>query len=174
MASETNPTTFDPILESLLTPQPRIVLEVTESVIDLQMTENEVDADFVRTIEGAQWNEKLWCWTIPYHPNALALLTTYFGTRLTRLLTPACRQTHVGGRMYQVNRNEVLIIRHHAERLKIFVYEHSTLEQGIKSIPFWRWDNSSHAWALPFSVKVLAQITEIAEQAGLLVQYHEE
>ncbi len=171
MASEN---TIDPILESLLTPQPRIVLEVTESVIDLQMPENKVDADFVRSIEGAQWNEKLWCWIIPYHPNALALLTTYFGTRLTRLLTPAYRQTHVGGRMYQVNRNEVLIIRHHAERLKIFVYDPTTLERSIKRIPFWRWDNRSYAWALPFSTKVLAQLTEIAQQAGLQVKYQEE
>ena len=171
MASEN---TIDPILESLLTLQPRIVLEVTESVIDLQMPENKVDADFVRSIEGAQWDEKLWCWTIPYHPNALALLTMYFGTRLTQLLTPAYRLTQVGGRMYQVNRNEVLIIRHHAERLKIFVYDPTTLERGIKRIPFWRWDNRSYAWALPFSTKVLAQLTEIAQQVGLQVKYQEE
>lgn len=170
MASDT----IDPILESLLTPQPRIVLEVSDTTIALQMPKNEGDNNFVQAIEGAQWDEKLWWWTIPYHPDTLTLLKTHFGTRLTRLLTPAYRQTHVGGRIYQVNRNEVLVIRHHAKRLKIFVYEHSTLERGIKTIPFWRWDNSSHAWALPFSAKVLDQITEMAQQAGLHVQYREE
>lgn len=165
---------FDPILESLLTPQPRIVLEVFDEKIDLQMPKNEADTDFVKAIEGAQWDEQQQWWTIPYHPSTLTLLTTYFGIRLTQLLTPAYRLTQVGGRMYQVNRNEVLIIRHHAERLKIFVYDPTTLERGIKRIPFWRWDNRSYAWALPFSAKVLAQLTEIAQQAGLQVKYQEE
>src|ERR1035437_9708089 len=143
--------------------------------IAVKIPKNELDTQFLLSLRYSRWDKKKWCWIVPNYSKNLDLLKKYFNERITELVVHETTETTIDPNERRVvGKNELLIIKSKAGRLKLIFGYNKELTKAIKTIPYFCWDQQHKQWSIPFAEKFLNEIKTLATQENLNVIYEEE
>lgn len=152
-----------------------VSLQVDGRKITVSLPKSEVDTKFLLTFRYCRWDKKRFCWVIPNYPGNLDLLHTYFKDRISTLVIneamPVNDETMAPR---TIAKDELLIVRTKANRLKLWFGFNKVLAYAIKKMPYHHWNPKSKCWSIPYSERLFDEIRAIADQQLLRVIYEEE
>ena len=143
--------------------------------IAVKLPKNELDTQFILSLRFSRWDAKQFCWVVPNHEKNLALLKSYFKNRITELIVHDALETNIGGDIERkISKNDLLIIKTTAGRLKIISTLNKELIKAIKNIPYAVWNAQYKYWSIPYAEKFLGEIKAVARYENLKLIYEEE
>jgi len=152
-----------------------ITIEVINRKIRIKMPKDGNDIAFIRTLRFSRWLSKDFCWEVPDYPGNLDLISDYFGKRIVSLIQHNSIEIDTGNaKRGIIGRNEVLLLKTSAGRVKIFAGYNTALINAIKKVPYSRWDSKNKWWTIPCSVHFTEQLTEVCKEQGFHVSHQEE
>ena len=152
-----------------------VKLEVDGRKISVSLPKNEVDTKFLLSFRFTHWNRKQFCWVIPNFPGNLDLLKKYFRERIEAIIVnEELKITVPGDESRKIEKNDLLIIRTKAGRLKLYFGFNKDLTYVIKKMPYCNWHAQNKCWSIPYTEKFLTEIKRIAGIQKLRVIYEEE
>lgn len=152
-----------------------IAIEVINRKIRIKMPKDDNDIAFIRTLRYSRWLSKDFCWEVPDYPGNLDLISDYFGKRIVSLIQHDSIEIDTGSaKRGTIGRNEVLLLKTSAGRVKIFAGYNKALINAIKKVPYNHWDSKNKWWTIPFSVQFTEQLTEVCIEQGLTVTLEDE
>ena len=152
-----------------------VKLEVDGRKISVSLPKNEVDTKFLLSFRFTHWNRKQFCWVIPNFPGNLDLLKKYFRERIEAIIVnEELKITVPGDESRKIEKNDLLIIRTKAGRLKLYFGFNKELTYVIKKMPYCNWHAQNKCWSIPYTEKFLTEIKRIAGIQKLRVIYEEE
>jgi site-specific recombinase XerD len=154
-------------------PKP-IQAEVIGKKIILKMPKNDADVKFVLTLRYSKWNKEGFFWEIPHFPGNLERIQQHFGERLSPVIRHEVVSIESTEQSRKVDKNQVLVIKTRAGRLKLIFGYNPTLTKTIKSIPYYQWDLRNKWWTIPYSDQFLEEVKRKVGELGLLVVFEEE
>ncbi|MFH1159391.1 MAG: tyrosine-type recombinase/integrase [bacterium] len=153
----------------------RVYVEVLGRTIILKLPKDQLDIHFIRSIRYSRWDGKQFCWVVPHYPGNLDLIREYFKERISDLIIHDDIDIDPGSHTQrQIRRNELLIIKTAAGRLKLIFAYNTALTSCIGKLPFHYWDTKNKWWTIPYSEKFLEEIRITAKAVNLDVLYEEE
>ncbi|MCH6201915.1 site-specific integrase [Aquiflexum sp. LQ15W] len=154
-------------------PKP-IQVEVIGKKIILKMPKNEADVKFILTLRYSKWNKEGFFWEIPHFPGNLERIQQHFGERLGPVIRHETASTESTGQSRKIDKNQVLVIKTRAGRLKLVFGYNATLTKTIKSIPYYQWDMKNKWWTIPYSEQFLEEVKRKVGELGLNLVFEEE
>ena len=143
--------------------------------IAIKLPKNDFDIRYILSLGYSKWNTKEYCWIVPNYDKNLECLKSYFKDRITELVIHAEHETNFSSsRERKIGKNDLLIIKTSAGRLKLVFGINKELIQTIKNYPYCNWNTQNKCWSIPFAEKFLAEIKTIAEYQNLKLIYEEE
>lgn len=143
--------------------------------IAIKLPKNELDMRFILGMRYSRWDKKQYHWVVPNYPGNLELLTNYFKERITDLVIHDESETNIFPTVKRnVGKDELLIIKTNAGRLKVFFSFNRELTKLVRTIPYCNWNTQNKSWSIPFAERFLAEIKNIAELQNLKIKYEEE
>jgi site-specific recombinase XerD len=143
--------------------------------IAVKIPKNELDTRFILSIRYSRWDKKKWCWIVPNYSRNLDLLKNYFKERITELVVNETTETAINPNERRIiEKNELLIIKSKAGRLKLIFGYNKELTKVIKTIPYYCWDQQHKHWSIPFAEKFLNEIKTLGTLHHLTIIYEEE
>lgn len=143
--------------------------------IAVKLPKNEIDTRFLLGLRYSKWEGKQFCWIVPNYPGNLDLIKDYFKERITELEVHEEFETNTGDNTPgKIGKDDLLIIKTIAGRLKIFFGYNKELTKAIKNIPYNSWNVQNKWWSIPFSDKFLQEIRTLASAQNLNLIYEEE
>ena len=161
-------------LPSLPVVAKNVNIEVAGRKIFVGLPKNDDDTRFILSMRYSRWDNMNRQWIVPDYPGNLDLLSDRFGPRINRLVVHETSNINVRGVQRVIGRNELLIIRTLAGRLKLIFGFDSEMAKLLKSFAFHRWDATNKWWTVPYTEKYLAEIEELAGAKSMKVTYEEE
>ncbi len=149
-------------------------IEVAGRKIFLRLPKNDDDTRFILSLRYSKWDKMNYQWIVPDYPGNLDLLKDRFGSRVNRLIIHETTHINVQGLKRDIERNEILIIRTLAGRLKLIFGFDNEIAMLLRGFAFHRWDATNKWWTVPWSEKYLSEIRELAEAKGMKITYEEE
>nr|NQU93704.1 site-specific integrase [Bacteroidota bacterium] len=154
---------------------PSVRVEVLARTIIIKLPKNQLDIHFIRSIRYSRWDGKQFCWRVSNYPGNLDLIKEYFKERIYELIVHKDFDVWTNAiTKRNIKRNELLIIKTAAGRLKLIFAYSSALSNLIRKFPFPYWDRKNKWWTIPYSEKFLAEIRSTAKAENLEVLYKEE
>jgi len=154
---------------------PSVRVEVLARTIIIKLPKNQLDIHFIRSIRYSRWDGKQFCWRVSNYPGNLDLIKEYFKERIYELIVHKDFEVWTNAiTKRSIKRNELLIIKTAAGRLKLIFAYSSALSNLIRKFPFPYWDRKNKWWTIPYSEKFLAEIRSTAKAENLGVLYEEE
>ena len=154
---------------------PSVCVEILARTIIIKLPKNQLDIHFIRSIRYSRWDGKQFCWRVPNYPGNLDLIKEYFKERIYELIVHKDFEVWTNAiTKRSIKRNELLIIKTAAGRLKLIFAYSSALSNLIRKLPFPYWDRKNKWWTIPYSEKFLAEIRSTAKAENLEVLYEEE
>jgi integrase/recombinase XerD len=148
---------------------------VFEKNIAIKIPKNDLDTQFILSLRYSRWDSKKWCWIVPNYSRNLDLIKSYFKERITELVVHETTKTGINPNERRVvEKNELLIIRSKAGRLKLIFGFNKELTKAIKTIPYYSWDQQHKFWSIPFAENFLHEIKTLGTALGLNILYEEE
>ena len=154
-------------------PKP-IQAEVIGKKIILKMPKNDEDVKFVLTLRYSKWNRDGYFWEIPHYPGNLERIQMHFGERLSPVIRHEVVSTDPIEQSRKVDKNQVLVIKTRAGRLRLIFGYNPTLTKTIKSIPYYQWDLKNKWWTIPYSEQFLEEVKGKIGELGLTFIFEEE
>lgn len=151
-----------------------VSIEVIGRKILIQLSKNEVDIQFLRSLRFSKWNKNIFRWEIPDFPGNLDLLNDYFGNRVISLIIHSSHTVDGPNGQREAARDELLIFKTLTGRLKLIFGFNKALTAKIKQYPYHSWNAKNKWWTIPYSDHYLEELKAIAEEVGLKVTYEEE
>jgi len=143
--------------------------------IAVKIPKNALDTQFILNLKYSRWDKKRWCWIVPNYSKNLELLKNYFNDRITEFVVQETIETNTNGNERRiVGKNDLLIIKSAAGRLKVIFGYNKGLTSAIKTIPYACWDSQHKLWSIPFSEKFLLEIKNTGALMCLNIIYEEE
>lgn len=162
-------------LSSINSPQNGVKIEVIARKIILKLPKNENDTKFLSNFKYSRWDGKLYAWLIPHYPGNLELINEYFRNRISHLqIHEEIPVQNTENKTIQIQKNEVLVIKTNANRLKIIFAYNPILSKEIKKYPLHSWDSKNKWWSIPFSEIFLKDIALLINNLQLKLIYQEE
>ncbi|MFH1160446.1 MAG: hypothetical protein V1733_05805 [bacterium] len=150
-------------------------VEVLGRTIIIELPKNQLDIHFIRSIRYSRWDGKQFCWVVPHYPGNLDLIREYFKERISDLIIHDDIDVNPNGQTpRKIRRNELLIIKTAAGRLKLIFAYNMALSSYIMKLPFHYWDTKNKWWTIPYSEKFLEEIRATAKAVNLEILYEEE
>jgi len=153
---------------------PGVSIMVFGRKIAIKLPKNEVDTHFILGLRYSRWDGKQYCWIVPNYPGNLDLIKDYFKDRVTELIIHDEIETSLKDNLRKIDKNDLLIIKTKAGRLKIIFGFNKVLSKAIQSIPYHSWNAQNRWWNIPFADKFLQDIKTIAIGQKLRLIYEEE
>jgi len=150
-------------------------IEVLGRIIMIELSKNQLDIHFIRSIRYSRWDGKQFCWIVPNYPGNLDLIREYFKERISDLIFHDDIDVNLNGQnQRQIRRNELLIIKTAAGRLKLIFAYNMAMSSHIMKLPYHYWDMKNKWWTIPYSEKILEDVRATAKVANLEILYEEE
>lgn len=150
-----------------------IVLEKLDGKIIVRMPKNDIDVRFILGFTFVRWDKQGRFWIVPDYKENLLQLQTYFGNRVAEFIQHEVPQPSENANQPRNATNEVLIYRYTAKRLRVIFGYQADLMKTIKELPFCKWDSKNKWWTLPYSDKIIDQLTKAASLVNLTIRYQE-
>lgn len=152
-----------------------VSIHVFGKKIAIKLPKDNVDTRFILSFKYNQWDAKQFCWIVPNYKNNIELLKDYFKDRITELIIHEIpKATTSADNERSVGKNELLIIKTKANRLKLFFGYHKELVKAIRSIPYSNWNSEGKYWSVPAAEKFINEIKLMATSQQLFIKYEEE
>jgi len=165
----------DPETNNQIIPKKNVSLQVTGRTIIIKLPKNQIDIHFIRSIRFSRWDKNQFCWNVPNYPGNLDLIKEYFTGRIDDFIIHDDIDVKTNDEIQRkIKRNELLIIKTEAGRLKLIFDYNTALSELIRQLPFHYWDRKNKWWTIPYSEKILEEIRTTAETVDLTVLYEEE
>jgi len=143
--------------------------------IAIKLPKNDTDTRFILGIRYSRWDAKQYCWIVPQYGQNLELIKSYFKDRITEFVVHTETESDSSSnKERKIGKDDLLIIKTTAGRLKLYFSIHPLLMKTIKNIPYHHWNSQSKYWTIPFAERFLADIKTIAENEHLKLIYEEE
>jgi len=143
--------------------------------IAIKLPKNETDTHFILGLRYSKWDGKQYCWTVPNYPGNLDLIKDYFKQRITELVVDEqIEAVDKDSTTRKIDKNDLLVIKTTAGRLKIIFGFNKELTNAIKKMPYRNWNGQNKWWSIPFAHKFLKEIETIAKTQKLHFIYEEE
>jgi len=143
--------------------------------IAIRMPKNELDMHFILGLRYSRWDKKQYCWIVPNYPGNIDLLRDYFKDRITDIVIHQESETIITNDVRRkIDKDELLIIKTNAGRLKLFFGFNRDLTKIVRTIPYCNWNPQNKSWSIPFADKFLNEIKSIAALQNLKITYEEE
>lgn len=143
--------------------------------IALKLPKNDIDIQFIRSLNYSRWDAKLYCWIVPNFGKNLDFLKSYFKDRITDLVIHEDYETSISADVVRkIGRNDLLIIKTNSGRLKLIFGINAELIKAIKKIPYSIWNAQYKWWSIPYTEKFLDEIKAVALDQNLKLIYEEE
>lgn len=143
--------------------------------IAIKLPKDEFDTRFILSLRFSRWDAKKYCWIVPNYSKNLETIKKYFNDRIIELVVNTDSATTLSlDKKRTVNKNELLIIKTNAGRLKLIFAYNIVLTKVIRAIPYCNWNAEYKWWSIPFAERFLAEIKSIAQTQNLTVLYEEE
>jgi integrase/recombinase XerD len=143
--------------------------------IAIILPKNELDIRFIVSLRYSRWDGKQFCWIVPNYPGNLDLIKDHFKERITELIIhDDIETTTKDNGQREIGKNDLLIIKTTAGRLKVIYGFNKELTNAIKNIPYKSWNAQNKWWSIPFANKFLEEIKTIAKDQQLRLIYEEE
>jgi site-specific recombinase XerD len=143
--------------------------------IAVKLSKNEADTKFLLSLRYSKWDSNQYCWTIPNYAGNLDLIKEYFRDRITELIIHEDIETNTPlDSQRKIGKNDLLIIKTTTGRLKLIFGFNKELVNAIKKMPYNSWNSENRWWTIPYSIKYLEEIKEVAKLENLRVVYEEE
>lgn len=152
-----------------------VSIQISGRKITVHLPKNEVDTKFLLSFRYSRWDRKQFCWVIPNYPGNIDLLKEYFKERISAIVTNEVL-TVIGiiDDHRSIEKNDLLIIRTKAGRLKLYYGFNKELTYAVKKVPYSNWNPQHKCWSIPFAEKFLTEIKRIASTQNLKIVYEEE
>jgi integrase/recombinase XerD len=162
-----------------ITGKPKTIKNVSVQVLGrniiIKLPKNALDTKFIVSIRYSRWDAKQFCWIMPNYPGNIDLVTDYFKDRISELIFHDEYEVKTGtNNQTTIIKNEILIIKTNSGRLKLIFGFNKELSNLIKKMPFNKWNAANKWWTIPFSEKLLHDITKLAKIQQLEVRIEEE
>lgn len=155
----------------ILPQEASVLIEVFSRKIILKLPKNEMDIKFLLTMNYSKWDKLQKAWIVPNFPNNLEQIKNYFKNRISNIILHEITEYAIGEKKINISANTLLCIRTKAGRLKLIFGFNKKLIIAIKKMPFWSWDSKNKWWTIPFSDKLLKEISEVAKEESMYFQY---
>ena len=143
--------------------------------IAIKLPKNEIDTHFLLGLKYSRWDGKQYCWTVPNYPGNLDLIKDYFKDRITELVVDEqIEAVAKDSDTRKIDKNDLLVIKTTAGRLKIIFGFNKELTNAIKRMPYSYWNGQNKWWSIPFANKFVDEIEAIATTQKLHFIYEEE
>lgn len=143
--------------------------------IAIKLPKNDFDTRYILSLGYSRWNTKEFCWIVPNYGKNLEFIKSYFKDRITELVIHDELETNYGSNLERkIGKNDLLIIKTTAGRLKLIFGINKELVKTIKTFPYCNWDAQHKWWSIPFAEKFLDEIKTIAAYQNLNLIYEEE
>lgn len=155
--------------------QNSVKIDVLNRKIRIYVPKNDEDIEFIRGLGYSRWHKRDYCWEVPDYPGNLDLIKEYFGERIVALRqidSMDVKPKTIANK--SIKRNEVLLLKTHSGRVKVFAFFNKALIQAIKQIPYSRWDAKNKWWTFPYSEQFMASLRSVCEANQLEVIVEEE
>ena len=129
----------------------------------VKIPKNELDTRFILSFRFSRWDTKQFCWIVPNYGRNLDLLKSHFNGRITELIVHQQFETTINANEKRmVSKDELLLIKTNAGRLKIIFGYNKELSKAIKAMPYHACNPDNKWWTIPFADKFLNKIKDIA------------
>lgn len=110
-----------------------VSIQISGRKITVHLPKNEVDTKFLLSFRYSRWDRKQFCWVIPNYPGNIDLLKEYFKERISAIVTNEVL-TVIGiiDDHRSIEKNDLLIIRTKAGRLKLYYGFNKELTYAVK------------------------------------------
>jgi site-specific recombinase XerD len=143
--------------------------------IAIKLPKNEVDTRFIVGLRYSRWDGKQYCWIVPNYPGNLDLIKEYFKERITELIVYDEIETTTKDNIQRIiGKDDLLVIKTTAGRLKVIFGFNKELTCAIKKMPYSNWNSQNKWWSVPFAGKFLEEIKALAHEQSLRFLYEEE
>lgn len=143
--------------------------------IAIKLPKNDFDTRFILSLPHSRWDAKQFCWIVPNYGKNLEFIKSYFKDRITELVIHDELGTNYGSSLERkIGKNDLLIIKTTAGRLKLIFDINKELVKIIKNFPYCNWNAQNKCWSIPFAEKFLDEIKTIAAYQNLNLIYEEE
>ena len=152
-----------------------ISIDVIGRQIILKMPKNDLDVHFVQSLRYSHWDKLQFRWIIPNYDTNLDLLKEYFNNRIGRITIHQLYEIDTKpGQKYNLQSNELLLIKTNNGRLKILFGFNKILTNAIKAMPLKQWDAKNKWWTIPYTENLFEQIKTLGEKQQLKVRVNQE
>ena len=139
-----------------------ITIDVFGRKIILKMPKNDADIRFVAALKYSRWDKKEFCWIIPNYPGNLELIKDYFNQRINELRIHEQYEINSSNEKRIIDKNQLIIIKTQAGRLKLIFDYNNLIMNIIKKIPYNNWDKKGKCWSIPYSDIFMKEIIDVA------------
>lgn len=152
-----------------------VSIQVFGKKIAVKLPRNDLDTRYILSLRYSRWDARQFCWVVPNYDKNLEFLKSYFKDRITEFIVHEEFETTTGtGDERKIGKNDLLVIKTIAGRLKIISGKNATLITAIKNIPYANWNPQNKWWTIPFAEKFLEEIKAVANNQNLKLIYEEE
>lgn len=152
-----------------------VSVQVIGRRIIVKLPKNDRDTRFIVSLRYSRWDPKQFCWIVPNYPGNLELINDYFKDRISELIIHEELEVKTSTNAQRtLKTNELLIIKTKTGRLKLIFGFNKALSYLLKEMPFHSWDSVNKWWTVPYSEKILNEITVTAKAQNLAVLFEEE
>lgn len=152
----------------------QIRIDITGSKIIVKMPSNQADIKFILSLRYSKWNKEHYVWEIPNYQENIDRLKEYFKERIGHFEIHPIAVEFEGEEKQVVTQSQCLLINSNKKRLKIIFTNNRALMEGIKGIPYHRWDPKNRWWTIPWSENWFEKIKAIAQSQNFEILYKEE
>ena len=156
----------------------------------MKIPRDEADIQFIRSFKYAKWHSNQFCWTVPNYSRNADILKSYFSrdaachvstneiidveTRHAVGARRAVETRHATSLQPEFTRNDFLVINTSNRTLRLYFSYNVEISKQVKQIPLCNWNTDKRCWEIPYSIKFLDQVKQIAAQFVLNLNYIEE
>jgi integrase/recombinase XerD len=145
-----------------------VIIHVAGRKILVKLPKHEVDTKFLLSFRYSRFEKAQFSWVIPHYPGNLELLKEYFKERIASIVIDEA--ISIAGSVDEARRiekNDLLIIKTKAGRLKIYYGFNDELTYALKKMPYSHWNPQNKRWSIPYTEKLLAEVKTIAARQNL-------
>ena len=152
-----------------------VSIQVFGKRIALKLPKNASDTNFILTLRYSKWDARQYCWIIPNYGKNIELIKSYFKDRITEFVIHPEMEVLTGqDSEKKIGKNDLLIIKTIAGRLKLFFTHNKELNKAVKNIPYAAWNEQNKCWTIPFAEKFIKELKSLADYHKLKLIYEEE
>ncbi len=150
----------------------RVLVHYTSKRIALQLTKNETDIHFLRSLKYARWDKSSFHWLVTYSDVNKEFIQRYFGVRLQEMALPDSeglsarvgQEKPVNSAPYpEIAKNTLLIVHYQRGRVRLIFRYHAGLMTLVRSLPYARWDGENHWWSVGYSPMIGFQLEQFCQ-----------